>query len=62
MENINLPKRKRREPRAWICENGEKRPLVYVRRSPELSAAGKWMRDHPTSGGFTKAELRAILK
>jgi hypothetical protein len=56
------PPRKRRAPRAWIYENGEKKPLVYKRTSEGLSAAGIWMRDHPTSGGFTKDEMRALLK
>jgi hypothetical protein len=63
MENTtSTPKRKRRAPRAWIYENGEKKPLLYERTSEQLSAAGIWMREHPTSGGFTKAEMRALLK
>jgi hypothetical protein len=62
MENTtSTPKRKRRAPRAWIYENGEKKPLV-VPKPTRLSAIGIWMREHPTSGGFTKAEMRAALK
>jgi hypothetical protein len=61
MENTNLPKKKRKMS-AWLYENGIKKPLVYKKSTDKLSAAGIWMRDHPTSGGFTKEELRAILK
>jgi hypothetical protein len=63
MENTDLtPKRKKRKPTAWLYENGEKKRFVYVKTTDRLSAAGIWMRDHPTSGGLTKEELRAILK
>jgi hypothetical protein len=62
MENTNLPKRKKRKPTAWLYEDGIKKPFVYVKTTDRLSAAGIWMRDHPSSGVLTKAEMRAALK
>lgn len=36
MENTTLPEKKR-EPRAWIYENGIKRPFVYKKTTDRLS-------------------------
>ncbi|GHT73030.1 hypothetical protein FACS189456_2960 [Bacteroidia bacterium] len=62
MKTNSTPKQKRREPQAWLYENGEKKPFVYEKTTDKLSAIGIWRRDHPSSGVLTKAEMRAALK
>ncbi|GHU95198.1 hypothetical protein FACS1894156_4460 [Bacteroidia bacterium] len=58
MENTTLPERKR-EPRAWIYENGIKSPFVYVKKSDKISKTGMYIRNHPPVG-ITEDEIRAI--
>jgi hypothetical protein len=61
MANTNSSLRKSRKPRAWLYENGEKKPLI-VEKPTRLSAYGIWRRKNPVAVGMTKEELRAALK
>jgi hypothetical protein len=58
MANTNVPKKKR-EPRAWLYENGVKKPFEYERKSDRISPTGMYMRTHP-SIKMTEDEIRAI--
>jgi hypothetical protein len=55
-------KRKKREPRAWLFEDGVKKELV-VPKPTKLSAAGVWRREHPIDPEWIKQwDMRAVLK
>ena len=57
---------KKREPRAWLIENGVRTPLEEVMppRDPsaKLSAAGRWLRQHPNGLEGEIVDMRAVMK
>jgi hypothetical protein len=60
MANTNVPKKKR-EPRAWLYENGVRKPLV-VEKPTRLSKIGILRRENPAafSVGLTEDDIRAL--
>ncbi|GHV69898.1 hypothetical protein FACS1894199_19140 [Bacteroidia bacterium] len=58
MANTNLPNKKRK-PRAWLYENGVRKPLVYKKTSDRISPTGMYMRTHP-SIKLTEDEIRSV--
>ncbi len=55
-----MESKKKREPKAYLIENGVRMPLV-VPKPKKLSALGKWMREHP-GGVIEILDMRAAMK
>lgn len=53
--------KKKREPRAWLIENGVRTPLP-PHHYEKLSALGEWMRKHPNGIGGEILDMRAAMK
>ena len=55
-------KKKKREPKAYLIENGVRMELPEHQSSGRLSAYGLWRREHPEGLVVKILDMRAVMK
>ncbi|GHS98255.1 hypothetical protein FACS189421_06510 [Bacteroidia bacterium] len=53
-------KKKKREPKAYLIENGVRTEFKYEKTTDRLSSLGIWRREHPNFGKIL--DMRAVMK
>jgi hypothetical protein len=55
-------KKKKREPKAYLIENGVRMELPKHQFSGKLSAYGLWIKEHPEGMVTEILDMRAVMK
>jgi hypothetical protein len=55
-----MKEKKKREPKAYLIENGVKTVFKYEKTTDRLSSNGIWRQEHPNFGEIL--DMRAVLK
>jgi hypothetical protein len=56
-------KKKKGTPKAYYYPDGIKTEFVYERKSDQLSAYGRWRKEHPDDGMVKEIlDMRAVMK